>query len=111
MPKRMDRRTTINAYGFYLMKAKGWMASHFLRWSIVLRPEIFHAFIQEHAGELALRGTLGFLEREGLVHCAKCPSRGQMRRVGNVYACPKHVDEVTAAVIGRGATTRQAVPA
>lgn len=121
---RPTRRTTIKAILKLWTRYKGWEAARLLRRSIFLRPEIFQEFIQERAGELALRGTLGFLEREGILHCVKCPRRGPLRKVGAVYACPKHADEIMAAMAtargrtvitsnkaGTSATVRQAVPA
>lgn len=70
---------------------RAWQAAMLLKWSVGIRPEVYQGFIMERANELALKGVLSFLEREGLLHCVKCPSRGPLMQLMGQYWCKKHV--------------------
>ncbi|MBX4215802.1 hypothetical protein KW797_02555 [Candidatus Parcubacteria bacterium] len=68
-----------------------WESARLLRRSLQLDDSVCRGFIMERANELALAGVLAFLEREGLSHCAKCPTRGPLIRMLDKYWCQKHV--------------------
>lgn len=70
---------------------RAWQASSLLRWSIAIRPEVYSAFIMDKANDLALKGVMAFLNREGLLHCAKCPTRAPLISLMGSYWCKKHL--------------------
>ena len=87
-----------------------WEASRLLRLTLKFSPDILNNFIQERAGEMSLQIVLGYLEREGILHCAVCPDRrGPHRKVGPYYACPKHVEKVQAMVAEQAAKAKAPV--
>ena len=61
------------------------------------RPDLLAAFIMERATEISVAVTMKILDREGIGHCFRCPSRFSLRKAGNGYACPQHSQEVKAA--------------
>lgn len=84
-------------------KYKGWEAARLLRRSVALRQEVFAGYVQEQAQPLALAGVQAFLDREGMIHCAKCPQRGQLRRHGDEYLCVRHAPVIPMKEVSRAA--------
>lgn len=50
-------------------------------------------YITEQASEMALGVTMAILDRERIVHCARCPQRFSLRKVGSSYLCLHHSQE------------------
>lgn len=72
-----------------------WQAERLLRWSVALNPEAFNAFILERATEATFMAVKANLRARGTRLCEACTStRGPLRRVGNVFACPAHLEQV-----------------
>jgi uncharacterized C2H2 Zn-finger protein len=57
-------------------------------------PEIYidrsKEYIQMKTLELTAIAIMRFLDREGFVHCARCPERKPLRRLGDDFFCPAH---------------------
>lgn len=61
--------------------------------------ELLINFVMERASEMAVGVTMATMDREGLMHCHRCPQRFGLRKVGNnKYACLNHTQEVKAAI-------------
>lgn len=60
--------------------------------------ELLLEYLMERASEISVKTTMVILDREGIAHCHLCPTRFQLRRVGNRYACLQHTQEVKAKV-------------
>lgn len=90
---------------------KKWLAAKLFPFVTRHVPDRVNGYIQERASEVALKVTLEFMDREGLIHCYVCPNRrGPLRNVGPYKACPKHVETVQKLVEEREALARAAAP-
>lgn len=59
-------------------------------------PKELHDFIMERANDLSVAVVMTTLDREGIAHCALCPQRFGIKKVGRHYACLNHSEEVKA---------------
>lgn len=54
------------------------------------RPDLFQQFIAERATDLAFTILMQELDREGIRHCALCPSRQQLHSHNGKHLCGEH---------------------
>jgi hypothetical protein len=73
---------------------RGWEAARLLRRSIAIAPDILTNYITERATATAIQIVLATLDREGLLHCARCPTRAPLHNVGDFKACTKHLGDM-----------------
>jgi hypothetical protein len=66
-------------------------------------PAVFAEFLTDQAAGLAVGLTMQILDREGLAHCALCPSRFRLKKIGGRYACLTHSKEATRTLSPNGA--------
>jgi hypothetical protein len=59
-------------------------------------PAALKDFVEKRAHEMALGYAMATLDREGIAHCVLCPRRFSLKKVGGLYACLNHLEEVTA---------------
>lgn len=74
-----------------------WAAERLLRASLALHPEPFNAYILERTTTATFQAVKANLRARGTRICEACTTtRGPLRRVGGVFACPAHLDQVRA---------------
>lgn len=83
-----------SALGLLWLRYRSWEAARLLRRSLALDDSVMRRVVTDKANGLAFRGVMGFIEKEGFMHCALCPSRSPLRKVEGSYACPRHVEAV-----------------
>jgi hypothetical protein len=66
-------------------------------------PAVLRDFIVDQASSLAVGLTMQILDREGIAHCAFCPSRFRLTKIGGRYACLTHSKEATRTLSPNGA--------
>lgn len=72
-----------------------WEAHRLLRRSVALHPDTFNSFILEQSSAATFLAVKGHLRRRGVYMCEVCTStKGPLRKVGGVAACPEHLDQV-----------------
>ncbi len=72
-----------------------WEAERLLRRSVMLNPEPFQAYILEQSTTATMLAVKGHLRRRGVFMCEVCTStKGPLRKVGGVAACPAHLAQV-----------------
>ena len=75
------------------------IARFFLRWVDKHAKAEMDRLVNARSGVLAKAIAVGYLEREGLLHCGACLKRSPLRRVGPWYSCPDHVDVMEAQLL------------
>ena len=74
-----------------------WLAGKFLEWSVALHPEPFNAYILERSTVATFQAVKQNLRARGTRLCEACTStRGPLKRVGGVFACPAPLNQVRA---------------
>lgn len=59
-----------------------------------LRPDILQNHIRTEAMKIASLKTMSILDAEGISHCALCPRRFGVVKVGKFYLCAAHKNEM-----------------
>lgn len=52
-------------------------------------PDLYMEHVKQLSTEISLRLSMKYLDQERVLHCAVCPSRQQLRRIGKLIYCPK----------------------
>lgn len=73
---------------------KVWEAARCMRRSLSLRSDVFRVYLQEQSLDAALALSMRQMDRDGLLHCAKCTQRFGLKKHGGMRACAKHDEEV-----------------
>lgn len=96
-----DFRITVELY-----KVRAWQ---FFYWSM---PSVVQSRTDELVRQNSVRATMLYLDKEGLSHCAFCPSRFSLANISTdrllenrVMACPSHVAQA------KRAAEKRSVPA
>jgi hypothetical protein len=90
-------RKRLAEFGFlkrWRLRACSWMIVFVAKYG----KELLIEYMMERASEISVKTTMVILDRERIAHCYLCPSRFQLRKVGNRYACLQHSQEVMAKV-------------
>jgi hypothetical protein len=78
-----------------------WLADKAFDWLDKHQPEKMKRLIQSHVEkivpEVALRTSMAYLNKQGILHCAACPQRHGLHRAminkREVYLCDKHYSQ------------------
>jgi len=54
------------------------------------RPQILMKYINGRAETIALQRTMTILDKEGMAHCAHCPTRFGLRKLNQKWLCSSH---------------------
>lgn len=57
-------------------------------------PKALRKFVADQALKNGAKATMVILDREKIMHCFACPERFSLRKVGGLYACKLHTQEV-----------------
>lgn len=83
-----------------LLRVAAWIDNGFCQKAIIFvgqrSPEELRGFVMERANEISCGIFIKMMDREGIAHCCLCPQRFGLKKVGRLYACLNHSEEVKA---------------